>query len=45
MKEKNENQFKLTDFDYLTARPKLQMLKAAEFPISRFPAAYNSLSW
>ena len=29
MKEKNENQFKLTDFDYLTADPKLQMLKAA----------------
>ena len=28
-KEKNENQFKLTDFDYLTADPKLQMLKAA----------------
>ena len=29
MKEKNENQFKLTDFDYRTADPKLQMLKAA----------------
>lgn len=29
MNEKNENQFKLTDFDYLTADPKLQMLKAA----------------
>ena len=29
MNEKNENQFRLTDFDYLTADPKLQMLKAA----------------
>lgn len=29
MNEKKENQFKLTDFDYLTADPKLQMLKAA----------------
>ena len=29
MSEKMENQFKMTDFDYLTADPKLQMLKAA----------------
>ncbi len=29
MNEKNENQFRLTDFDYLTADTKLQMLKAA----------------
>ena len=29
MNEKNENQFKMTDFDYLTADPRLQMLKAA----------------
>ena len=29
MNEKNENQFKLKDFDYPTADPKLKMLKAA----------------
>ena len=44
MNEKNENQFRLTDFDYLTADPKLQMLKAA-IPLSpRFPSSACSLS-
>ena len=30
MNEKNENQFRLTDFDYLTADPKLQMLPVSQ---------------